>query len=77
VVRTHKSLLKSVPGKLLIALSALGLLITIALPFMPFAANLGFVVPPLKLLGIIAGILLLYVVTADMIKVLFFKKAAI
>lgn len=77
VVRTHKSLLKSVPGKLLIALSALGLLVTIALPFMPFASDLGFVVPPLKLLGIIAGILVLYVVSADIIKVLFFKRAAI
>ncbi len=77
VVRTHKSLLKSIPGKLLIALSALGLLITIALPFTPFAAQLGFVVPPFQLLGIIAGILILYVITADIIKVIFFKKTAI
>jgi hypothetical protein len=38
---------------------------------------LGFVVPPLQLLGIIAGILLLYVVTADIIKVIFFKKTAV
>ncbi|MGG9961273.1 magnesium-translocating P-type ATPase [Ferruginibacter sp. SUN106] len=77
VVRTHKSLLKSVPGKLLIALSALSLVVTIILPFTPFATALGFVVPPLKLLGIIAGILLLYVITADIIKVIFFRKAAI
>jgi Mg2+-importing ATPase len=77
VVRTHKSLLKSIPGKLLISLSVLGLLITIALPFSSFAAQLGFVVPPFQLLSIIAGILLLYVITADIIKVLFFKKTAI
>jgi Mg2+-importing ATPase len=77
VVRTHKSLLKSMPGKLLIALSALGLLITIALPFTPFAAQLGFVVPPFQLLGIIASILFLYVITADIIKVIFFKRTAI
>ncbi|MBS1511367.1 MAG: magnesium-translocating P-type ATPase [Bacteroidetes bacterium] len=77
VVRTHKSLLKSVPGKLLIVLSALGLLITVALPFTPFAATLGFVVPPLQLMGIIAGILFLYVLTADIIKVIFFKKTSI
>ncbi len=77
VVRTHKSLLKSRPGKLLIALSALGLFITIFLPFSPFATQLGFVVPPFKLLGIIAAILVLYVITADIIKVLFFKKTAI
>ncbi len=77
VVRTHKSLLKSAPGKLLIALSIAALCITVALPFMPFAKSLGFVVPPFLLLGIIVGILVLYVVTADMIKVLFFKKTAI
>jgi len=77
VVRTHKSLLKSRPGKLLIALSALGLLITIFLPFSPFATQLGFVVPPFQLLGIIAGILVLYTVTADIIKVIFFKKTAV
>lgn len=77
VVRTHRSLLKSKPGKLLIALSALGLFITIALPFTPFAAQLGFVVPPLQLLGIISGILVLYVVTADILKLIFFKKTAI
>lgn len=77
VVRTHKSLLKSRPGKLLIGLSALGLLITLALPFSPFATALGFVVPPIKLLAIIGGILILYVVTADIIKMLFFRKTAI
>jgi Mg2+-importing ATPase len=77
VVRTHKSLLKSMPGKLLIGLSVLSLLITVLLPFMPFAGQLGFVVPPFSLMGIIAGILVLYVLTADIIKVFFFKKVAI
>ena len=77
VVRTHKSLLKSMPGKLLIGLSILSFIITIALPFTPFASGLGFVVPPLQLFGIIAGILLLYVVTGDIIKVIFFKKTAV
>ena len=77
VVRTHKSLLKSRPGKLLITLSIVALIITVGLPFMPFAKDLGFVVPPFQLLGIIAGILFLYVITADMIKVMFFKNTAI
>ena len=74
VVRTHQSLLKSMPGKLLMVLSALGFVITLVLPFTPFAKALGFVVPPLHLLGIIAGILIAYVITADMIKVYFFRK---
>jgi len=77
VVRTHKSLLKSRPGKFLIIFSFLAFLITIVLPFTPFAVDLGFVVPPFQLFGIITGILLLYVVTADIIKVIFFKKISI
>lgn len=77
VVRTHRSLLKSLPGRLLIILSICAVVLTIVLPFSPFATELGFVVPPFQLLGIITGILLLYVVTADILKVLFFKKAAI
>jgi Mg2+-importing ATPase len=77
VVRTRKSLIKSKPGRLLIGLSVLALAITLILPFMPFAQEMGFVVPPFQLMGIVAGILLLYVITADMIKILFFKKMAI
>ncbi len=77
VVRTHKSLLKSVPGKLLIGLSLLAFVITAGLPFTPFATQLGFVVPPFKLFAIITGILILYVITADIIKVIFFRKVEI
>jgi Mg2+-importing ATPase len=77
VVRTRKSLLKSRPGKLLIILSVLALFITIALPFTSFAAALGFVVPPWHMFTIIAGILLLYVITADLLKVFFFKQTMV
>ena len=77
VVRTHKSLLKSMPGKLMIGLSILALVITVGLPFTPFAGQLGFVVPPFSLLGIIAGILVLYVLTADIIKIMFFRRMSI
>ena len=77
VVRTRKSLIKSKPGRLLIWLSILAFLITAALPFTPFAMQLGFSVPPFQLVGIVAGILLLYVITADVIKIIFFKKMAI
>lgn len=76
VMRTRKSLIKSVPGKLLIALSLTSLFITLALPFTPFAAMLGFVVPPLKLLFVVLGILLVYVFTADVLKRIFFKRTS-
>lgn len=74
VIRTHKSLLKSTPGKLLTGLSIMALVITVTLPLTPFAKSLGFVVPPLPLIGIIVGILVLYVITANIIKGMFFKK---
>jgi Mg2+-importing ATPase len=74
VVRTRKSLLKSTPGKLLMALSVLALAITLILPFMPFAKNLGFVVPPFNLIGIIGGVLILYIITAEILKLIFFRK---
>jgi hypothetical protein len=37
----------------------------------------GFVVPPWHLVSIIAGILLLYVITADVLKVFLFKKTMV
>lgn len=77
VVRTRKSLIKSKPGRLLIWLSVLALFITLALPFTPFAAQLGFAIPPFQLIGVVTGILVLYVITADIIKMLFFKRMAV
>ena len=76
VMRTRKSLIKSRPGKLLITLSLISLFITLALPFTPFATMLGLVVPPLKLLFVVLGILIFYVITADVLKMIFFKRTS-
>ena len=62
------------PGKGLIVLTLLAFLITIVLPFSPFASALGFVVPPEKLLIAITGIVLSYIVTADVLNLVFFKR---
>ncbi|HRI22042.1 MAG TPA: HAD-IC family P-type ATPase, partial [Panacibacter sp.] len=77
VMRTRKSIIKSLPGKLLLMLSVFALFITLVLPFTPIAAMLGLVVPPYQLLIVVSGILILYVVTADILKIVFFKKTAI
>ena len=76
VMRTRKSLIKSRPGKLLITLSLISLFITLALPFTPFATMLGLVVPPLKLLFVVLGVLIFYVITADVLKMIFFKRTS-
>jgi Mg2+-importing ATPase len=77
VVRTHKMLLKSIPGKGLIILTLVAFVITVVLPFSPFAAVLGFVVPPVKLLVVIVSIVLLYIATAEILNLIFFKTKAV
>ena len=74
IIRTHKNFFKSKPGKYLFLLSAIGLIITLGLPYLPFAAEVGLVPLPLLNLGIMLLIVLGYVVTADILKVWFFRR---
>lgn len=74
IIRTHQSFLKSKPGIYLFWLSLLGLCLTIGLPYSPFAGEVGLApLPPLNLL-LMLGIVFLYITTADLLKVWFFKK---
>jgi Mg2+-importing ATPase len=74
IIRTHKNFFKSKPGKYLFLLSILGLIITIGLPFMPFAAAVGLVPLPMINMGAMLLIVTAYIFTADLLKVWFFKK---
>jgi len=74
IIRTRKNFFKSVPGKYLFLLSVAGLIITIGLPYLPFAGILGFVPLPFFMISVMILIVLLYVITADLLKVWFFKK---
>ena len=74
IIRTHKNFFKSQPGKYLFILSILGLVITISLPYMPFADQIGLSPLPFLNLGIMLGIVAAYIITADMLKVWFFKN---
>jgi P-type Mg2+ transporter len=74
IIRTHKNFFKSMPGKYLFILSILGLVITIALPYVPFAQDLGLTPLPLINLGAMFLIVIFYIITADILKVWFFKK---
>ena len=74
IIRTRKSFVKSLPGKYLFLLSALALVVTIILPYFSFGAELGLVpLKPLVLFSMLA-IVLLYALTADLLKIWFFKK---
>ncbi len=74
IIRTHKNFFKSQPGKYLFILSILGLILTISLPYMPFADQIGLSPLPFLNLGIMLGIVAAYIITADMLKVWFFKN---
>ncbi|MBF2707778.1 magnesium-translocating P-type ATPase [Flavobacterium soyangense] len=73
IIRTHKNFFKSKPGKYLFILSIIGLIVTLSLPYMPFAGQVGLSPLPLLNLGIMITIVLAYIITADLLKVWFFK----
>ena len=74
IIRTHQNFFKSRPGKYLFILSIVGLIITIALPYMPFANEVGLVPLPLINLSAMLLIVATYIITADILKVWFFKR---
>ena len=74
IIRTQQNFFKSKPGKWLFVLSFFGLILTIATPYLPFADKLGMVPLPLWQFGIIGAIVLTYIITADLLKVWFFRS---
>jgi Mg2+-importing ATPase len=73
VVRTKKSIIKSKPGKLLLITALMALLIIIYLPYSPFAALLGFSIEHAQPIIAIGMILIIYLITADLLKIAFFN----
>jgi Mg2+-importing ATPase len=74
IIRTHKNFFKSKPSKYLFILSILGLIITITLPYLPIASKIGLSPLPLLNISIMLIVVLAYIITADLLKVWFFKK---
>jgi len=75
IVRTRHSFIKSKPGKMLFVSSAIAFLITILLPYMPFAPLLGLDPLPWKIVLSIITITIAYALTAEQLKIYFFRKA--
>ncbi len=73
VIRTRKNFFKSKPGKYLFITSAIALILTVSIPYLPFAPDLGFVALPLGYILLLFGIIFTYIITADLIKIWFFK----
>lgn len=76
VIRTKKPFLKSKPGKWLLLTAAFAFLFTILLPISPFSEPLGLSIAHAGQAIAITLILLAYLVTADILKIIFFRHLA-
>jgi len=74
VVRSHRAFWQSQPARHLVWFGLAAAVLTIATPYLPFAKMLGFTALPVRLLGTALGIVAVYILTADWLKIWFFKK---
>jgi Mg2+-importing ATPase len=73
LIRTRRPAAKSRPGKYLVWATSLIVLVTLALPYTPWAAFLGFKPLPLVFLGILAGIVVVYALCVELAKKFFYR----
>jgi Mg2+-importing ATPase len=73
VIRTRGNPFKSRPSLALTITSLTVVLLAVALPFTPFAAKLGFVVPPPLFFLILPAIVLCYLVAVEFVKRVFYR----
>ena len=74
IVRTRRIFYKSKPSKYLIISSIAVLVIALILPYSPFAGLLGIVVLPIWTNVYLMGLVILYITTAEMTKLLFYRQ---
>jgi Mg2+-importing ATPase len=74
VIRSRKPFFRSRPGNALLLTTLSIVVITLIVPFTPLAAILGFGPMPVVFLLFIGIIVLLYVVAAELVKRVFYKK---
>jgi Mg2+-importing ATPase len=75
IVRTRHAFYKSTPGKMLFISSIICFIITVALPYSPLAGPLGLDPLPYKIILSIIGITAAYALTAEWLKIYFFRKS--
>ncbi|MGE0816979.1 MAG: HAD-IC family P-type ATPase, partial [Vicinamibacterales bacterium] len=76
VMRTRRPFFRSRPGRVLLASTLLLMVLTFAIPYLPFAGVFGFVPLPGALLGTIAVITLAYVTATEVQKRWFYRRPA-
>lgn len=73
VVRTHKPFFRSRPSNYLLLATLMVVGVTLLLPYLPVSGLLGFSPLPFVFLVLLAGIIVLYVLTAEVAKKLFYR----
>ncbi|CAN5365593.1 magnesium-translocating P-type ATPase [soil metagenome] len=73
VLRTQRPMLKSRPGNYLFTTTVLVAIFTLILPYFPFAGLLGFTPLPLRFYGVMLSIVILYIISAEIVKRQFYK----
>ena len=74
VIRTRLPFFKSLPGKYLMIATGVIVLFVLALPFMPFARFLGFIMLPYSYYGWLFVIVAAYISAAEVAKKWFYKR---
>jgi Mg2+-importing ATPase len=74
VIRSRKPFFKSRPGKYLLAATLLIVVLTLGFPLTPFAAPFGFKPLSIEVILILGAIVGMYILTAEIVKKIFYKK---
>ena len=74
VIRSRKPFFRSKPGKYLLAATIIIVVLTFCFPLTAFAAPFGFKPLPIKIILIIGAVIGLYIITAETIKKIFYRK---
>lgn len=74
IIRTRRNFFRSRPANYLLLFSLAGLAVTLLLPYLPFAGEIGLTPLPLPVLATMLSITAAYIITADLLKSWFFRK---
>jgi Mg2+-importing ATPase len=76
VIRSRKPFFKSMPGRYLLVATLIIVGVTLILPFTPLAVLFGFRPLPMLFLAVLGGIVVAYILTAEIVKRLFYRRVA-
>ncbi|WP_313157657.1 cation transporting ATPase C-terminal domain-containing protein [Sphingobacterium multivorum] len=77
VVRTRQSFIISRPGKYLLLATLFIAVLALFLPILPFTATMfGFIILPLRIYLAMLGIVVIYILSAELMKRWFYKHFA-